>query len=137
MNRNEERRDLSKKILVAMLSYDDGNVVQSLPTFQKNLAKVTVDYADALLDELDKRESATTEEKPVSSGWYISYRVATEEMQVGDLVMYQPFGTCAWYGPSPLKTGHECDKNCGAVKGAGLVRVRHLTDEERAQIKRI
>ena len=64
MNRNEERRDLSKKILVAMLSYDDGNVVQSLPTFQKNLAKVTVDYADALLDELDKRDSATTEENP-------------------------------------------------------------------------
>ncbi len=61
MNRNEERRDLSKKILVAMLSYDDGQHIADLPAFQKKVARVVVGYADALLDELDYPKEDTPE----------------------------------------------------------------------------
>lgn len=104
--------------------------------------KVTPDEKVEFSWEIDKKTFlAEDEDAPAPEPQYDSlhrvYRVATGELQVGDLVMYQPFGTCAWNGPSTLRAVHECDKNYGVVRGAGLVRVRHLTDEERAKIKRI
>lgn len=106
------------------------------------VVKVTPDEKVEFSWEIDKKTFlAEDEDAPAPEPQYDSlhrvYRVATGELQVGDLVMYQPFGTYDWNGPSILKTVHECDKNCGEVKGAWLVRVRHLTDEERAKIKRI
>lgn len=153
MNRKEERRDLSKKILVGMLSYDDGEpALPNLPTFQKNLAKIVVDYAEALLDELDKRESATTEEKAGSFDWHVSLPIATGEVQVGDLVMVRRTFE-KWnldkrcyelhIGPwlpeivLPLAIVGERTGHYRHVPGTVSLEARHLTDEERAKIKRI
>ena len=145
MERNEERRDLSKKILVAMLSYDDGQHIADLPAFQKKVAKAVVGYADALLDELECPKESTPETPAWVKPGSVSYPVATGEVQVGDLVMVKEFGNPRerWSGPFQLRQivqrGGEDRYVCIDPENwtASWAFARHLTDEERAQIKRI
>lgn len=148
MNRNEERRDLSKKILVAMLSYDDGQHIADLPAFQKKVARVVVGYADALLDELDYPKEDTPETPAWVKPGSVSYPVATGEVQVGDLVMVRDTETESWVGPRlltrfeptgrwPYVVGTGARAGEGWRAGKGWRFARHLTNEERAQIKRI
>ena len=106
------------------------------------VVKVTPDEKVEFSWEIDKKTFlAEDEDAPAPEPQYDSlhrvYRVATGEVQVGDLVMFQPFGDCAWYGPAVLLRSDADEKEFGVAKWHGRYRVRHLTDEERAKIKRI
>lgn len=73
----------------------------------------------------------------IVEGWVKDYEVATGEVQVGDLVMVR--GECPhkWIGPRVLTTVETEPYRRYRTGDVGWRYARHLTDEERAQIKRI
>lgn len=73
----------------------------------------------------------------------ITVPVATYNVQVGDLVMVRDTETETWFGPRLVEKIKASDRSMpyivgtGARCGEGWRYARHLTDEERAKIKRI
>lgn len=74
----------------------------------------------------------------IVEGWVKDYEVATGEVQVGDLVMVSDNGF-HWSGPRTIVGIRENDQKyvVGSKPTFAWTCARHLTDEERAQIKRI
>ena len=98
--------------------------------------------------EIDKKVFlAEDEDAPAPEPQYDSshrvYRVATGDVRVGDLVMVRDNETETWLGPrlvEKINAPYGCmlyTVGTGARRGEGWCFARHLTDEERAKIKRI
>ena len=66
----------------------------------------------------------------------ITVRVATYNVQVGDLVMVRDSSNQQWVGPRRITTMNQQAPHY-RTGGVDWRFARHLTDEERAQIKRI
>lgn len=77
---------------------------------------------------------------PVVSKQGVTKEVATGDVQVGDLVMVSNKGASLWAGPYTIRAieiDHPSKYLANDNSGFRWELARHLTDEERAQIKRI
>ena len=77
---------------------------------------------------------------PFVSKQCVTKEVATGDVQVGDLVMVSNKGASLWAGPYTLRAieiDHPCKYLANDCSRFRWELARHLTDEERAQIKRI
>lgn len=74
---------------------------------------------------------------PVVSKQCVTKEVATGDVQVGDLVMVRDESAHRWIGPRVLTTVETEPYRLYRTGDFGWREARHLTDEERAKIKRI
>ena len=105
------------------------------------VVKVTPDEKVEFSWEIDKK---TFDDAPAPEPQYDSshrvYRVATGDVQVGDLVKVRDSGREPWIGPvilDKITVDNAFKSQVAFGAWASWTQARHLTDEERAQIKRI
>ena len=148
MNNTTPTTKVTKDVLLRKMSVQLHEVLRK---FAKDngatdnfVVKVQPDEKVEFSWEIDKKtflaedDDATAPEPQYDSSHRV-YRVATGEVQVGDMVMVSE--GYRWAGPFLLQRIDD-DQKCpfwvGGVNAlVGWRQARHLTDEERAQIKRI
>ena len=142
MNNTTPTTKVTKDVLLRKMSVQLHEVLRK---FAKDngatdnfVVKVQPDEKVEFSWEIDKKTFlAEDEDAPAPEPQYDSshrvYRVATGEVQVGDMVMVRDSDTQSWFGPVLITR-----INSKFFTPLSFWRqARHLTDEERAQIKRI
>ena len=147
MNNTTATTKVTKDVLLRKMSVQLHEVLRKFAkdngAHDNFVVKVQPDEKVEFSWEIDKKtflaedDDATAPEPQYDSSHRV-YRVATGEVQVGDLGMFRDNDWQCWYGPAKIDAIHFGGQQPFLDSLGGWWRqARHLTDEERAQIKRI